>query len=51
MVENALAHLNRDKTEAAYERTDQLKLRRGLMEDWARHRGSAATSKTASEEH
>lgn len=36
-VENALAHVNPDKTEAAYERTDQLELRRALMQDWARH--------------
>lgn len=37
VVENALAHVNPDKTESSYERTDQLELRRSLMQDWARH--------------
>lgn len=44
VVENALAHVNPDKTEAAYERTDQLELRRALMEDWARHCATAASA-------
>jgi integrase len=37
VVEFALAHGNPDKTEATYERTDLLELRRSLMADWARH--------------
>jgi integrase len=35
VVEAALAHTNKDKTEAAYLRTDMLELRAALMEDWA----------------
>jgi hypothetical protein len=37
VVETALAHVNPNKTEAAYERTDVFELRRALMADWARH--------------
>jgi integrase len=37
VVEIALAHVNPNKTEAAYERTDLLELRRPLMDDWARY--------------
>lgn len=35
VIEMALAHTVRDKTEAAYRRQDALQKRRGLMEDWA----------------
>ncbi|MCK8784151.1 tyrosine-type recombinase/integrase [Roseomonas sp. NAR14] len=34
VVETALAHVNRDKVEAAYARTDLLERRRPLMEEW-----------------
>lgn len=37
VVEAALAHVNKDKVEAAYKRTDLFVKRRALMEDWARH--------------
>lgn len=37
VVETALAHVNPDKTESAYERTDLFELRRALMQEWARH--------------
>jgi integrase len=37
VVETALAHVNPNKTEAAYERTDVFELRRSLMADWGRH--------------
>jgi len=35
VAERALAHTNRDKVEAAYERTDLFKRRRALMATWA----------------
>jgi integrase len=35
VAEAALAHVNKDKTEAAYLRTDFLEQRRPLMQDWA----------------
>ena len=35
LSEAALAHLVKDKTQAAYERTDRLEPRRPLMQDWA----------------
>lgn len=37
VVETALAHVNPDKTEAAYERSDYLAQRRQLMTDWANY--------------
>jgi integrase len=43
VVEAALAHVVRNKTEAAYFRTDLFDQRRKLMDAWARH----ATEKTA----
>ena len=36
VIEAALAHIIRDKSEAAYRRGDALEKRRRLMEDWAR---------------
>jgi hypothetical protein len=33
----ALAHVNKDKTEAAYARSDLFDKRAGLMADWAAH--------------
>ncbi|MGH8113423.1 MAG: hypothetical protein ACREPL_16140 [Rhodanobacteraceae bacterium] len=36
IAEAALAHVLRDKTEAAYKRTDLFTQRARLMEDWAR---------------
>ena len=35
LAEAALAHVLKDKTEAAYQRGDQLEKRRRLMADWA----------------
>jgi integrase len=35
VAESALAHVNKDKSEAAYLRTDHLEQRRRLMDDWA----------------
>ena len=35
LAEAALAHVLKDKTEAAYQRGDQLEKRRRLMTDWA----------------
>ena len=37
VVEAALAHSIRDKVEAAYQRSDLLERRRGLMEGWGAH--------------
>ena len=39
VVEQALAHVNADKVEAAYLRSDLFERRRALMEEWARHCG------------
>lgn len=36
VAEAALAHVNKDKVEAAYQRGDHLDQRRRLMTDWAR---------------
>jgi hypothetical protein len=33
----ALAHVNKDKTEAAYARSDLLERRAALMAEWAEH--------------
>jgi integrase len=41
VVEMALAHTVKDKTEAAYRRGDALDKRRGLMADWATYCGKA----------
>ncbi|MEF3193150.1 MAG: integrase, partial [Halothiobacillaceae bacterium] len=35
VTEAALAHVNADKMEAAYQRSDLFERRRGLMRDWA----------------
>jgi integrase len=43
VCEAALAHTLRDKTEAAYHRTDLFERRRELMESWS----AFATAKTA----
>lgn len=37
MIETALAHTIKDKTEAAYRRGDALDKRRRLMVEWARY--------------
>ena len=37
VCEEALAHVNRDKIEAAYQRSDLFDRRRGLMDTWARY--------------
>ena len=37
VCEIALAHVNSDRVEAAYRRTDLFERRRRLMADWARH--------------
>ncbi len=37
VAEAALAHTNRDKVEAAYQRSDHFEQRRRLMETWANH--------------
>ncbi len=44
VVEMALAHTVRDKTEAAYRRGDALEKRRRLMEEWARYCNSPAVN-------
>ncbi|TIN10406.1 site-specific integrase [Mesorhizobium sp.] len=41
VAESALAHTLKDKTEAAYRRSDALQKRRSLMEDWANYCGKA----------
>ncbi|MDI5926448.1 integrase arm-type DNA-binding domain-containing protein [Rhizobium leguminosarum] len=41
VIEMALAHVVKDKTEAAYRRKDALEKRRLLMKDWAEFCGSA----------
>jgi integrase len=41
VAEAALAHVNRDKVEAAYQRGDLFEKRRRLMADWAAHCGRA----------
>lgn len=40
VIETALAHTLKDKTEAAYRRTDALEKRRQLMQDWADYCGA-----------
>jgi hypothetical protein len=40
----ALAHVIKDKTEAAYRRGDALDKRRRLMSEWARYLGGSAAS-------
>jgi integrase len=42
LAEAALAHINRDKTEAAYARGDLFAKRAVLMSDWAAFCGKAA---------
>ena len=37
LAEAALGHAVKDRTEAAYARSDMLQRRRPLMEDWASH--------------
>ena len=37
VCELALAHVNRDRVEAAYRRSDLFEKRRGLMADWAEY--------------
>ena len=37
VCEEALAHVNRDKIEAAYQRSDLFDRRRALMDAWARY--------------
>ena len=37
VVEAALAHVNRNRVEAAYRRTNYLEKRRSLMEAWAEY--------------
>lgn len=43
IIETALAHMVKDKTEAAYRRKDALDKRRKLMADWATFCGAADT--------
>jgi integrase len=40
VIEHALAHQLKDKTEAAYQRGDLLTKRQALMVDWAKYCGS-----------
>jgi hypothetical protein len=42
VVEAALAHVVRDKTEAAYFRSDLFDLRRKLMDNWAKFTTTAS---------
>ena len=46
VIEAALAHVVRNKVEAAYARSDLFERRRILMDDWARYvaQGTAADS-------
>nr|WP_281400685.1 site-specific integrase [Rhizobium wenxiniae] len=46
VAEAALAHAVRDKTEAAYRRSDALGKRRALMTDWAAYCGKDAEPKS-----
>jgi integrase len=45
IAETALAHANKDKTEAAYMRSDLFEKRRRLMDAWAKHCATAATAR------
>jgi integrase len=45
VTEAALAHVNADKVEAAYQRSDLFERRRGLMRDWADYLGSPKSEK------
>ena len=47
MIEAALAHVVRDRVEAAYARSDLFERRRVLMDEWARYlaRGEGEDSK------
>lgn len=42
LAEAALAHVLKDKTEAAYRRSTALERRRELMEAWAKHNSGEA---------
>ena len=44
VCELALAHVNSDRVEAAYRRTDLFERRRVLMEDWSSYVGRSAES-------
>lgn len=44
VAEAALAHVIKDKTEAAYRRTTMLEKRANLMQDWATHCYTTVTS-------
>jgi integrase len=46
VIEHALAHQLKDKTEAAYARGTLFDKRRRLMDDWARYCGTIAASKS-----
>ena len=48
MIEAALAHVVRNRVEAAYARSDLFERRRVLMDDWARYlaQGKSKDSKT-----
>ena len=43
VAERALAHVVRDRTEAAYQRDDLIAKRALLMEAWAKHCATVAT--------
>ena len=45
VCELALAHVNNDRVEAAYRRTDLFDKRRSLMDDWSAYVGSAGSSR------
>ncbi|MET0015016.1 MAG: integrase arm-type DNA-binding domain-containing protein [Sedimenticola sp.] len=45
VAEAALAHVVRDRTEAAYQRGDMFERRRKLMESWSRHCATAKAGK------
>ena len=48
VVEMALAHTIKDKSEAAYRRGDALDKRRRLMAEWSRHCEAPAVTATTS---
>ena len=47
MIEAALAHVVRNRVEAAYARSDLFECRRVLMDDWARYLAQASGEATS----
>ena len=51
VIDLALAHVERNKTRAAYARSDLFERRRSLMEDWAEFLASASCESKAMPRH